>query len=65
MTETRMAPDEKFGWWICACVKRDRKGRMTHIAYNPPTRKKCGRCGCVQKPNNRADATPPSGDAGA
>ncbi len=32
-------------WWACACVKRDRKGKMSHIKLHPPTTRKCKTCG--------------------
>ena len=34
----------KIGSWTCACVKRYRKGDMTHIALHPETTKQCPKC---------------------
>lgn len=36
-------------WWPCACVKRTRKGRMSHIKLHHPSAKKCRACGCTKK----------------
>lgn len=30
--------------WVCACVKRDRAGNMTHIKINPAKRLRCRKC---------------------
>lgn len=47
MKEPKKIPD---GYWPCACVKRDRKGNMTHIKMHPPTAKKCKTCDATRPP---------------
>jgi hypothetical protein len=37
------------GWWPCACVKRNRRGQMTHFAAHPPTQKRCSRCSMTRE----------------
>lgn len=32
------------GYWPCACVKRDKKGNLSKIKFNPPSRKRCSVC---------------------
>lgn len=41
-------PENQENYWVCACVKRDRKGRMTHIKENHRSVAKCRRCGCTR-----------------
>lgn len=36
--------------WPCACVKRDRKGNLTHIRVNDASVRKCRDCGSVRPP---------------
>ena len=31
--------------WPCACVKRDRKGNMTHIKLHSEKSRSCKKCG--------------------
>ena len=35
--------------WPCACVKRDAKGKATHIKLNAPLVKRCRKCGCTKQ----------------
>jgi hypothetical protein len=35
-------------YWPCACIKRNRKGELTHIKAHPPSRKKCRKCGATK-----------------
>ncbi len=37
------------GDWACACVKRDRAGRLTHICINDATLDRCSRCGATRE----------------
>ena len=37
---------ERLDYWPCACVKRDRRGVMTHIKLLPPNIRKCNVCKC-------------------
>ena len=43
------AEAEHFGWWVCACVKRDRTGRLTHLKMNAPTVTVCRKCRCTKE----------------
>jgi hypothetical protein len=43
--------------WPCACVKRDRKGRMTHIRLNAPEVERCRRCGATRDAAERLGRT--------
>jgi hypothetical protein len=36
--------------WPCACVKRNSKGKMTHIKLNPPAMRVCSACKCKRPP---------------
>lgn len=49
-TKKRAIPDD---WWVCACVKRDASGTMTHLKAHAPERKKCGRCGCTKEQHDK------------
>lgn len=42
--KTPVPPD----YWPCACVKRDKAGNLTHFGMQPPTVKRCRRCGAKQ-----------------
>ncbi len=44
MAKQQPTPDRK-DWWACSCVKRNRKGELTHIKLHPPDAPKCRRCG--------------------
>ena len=35
--------------WVCACVKRDRKGQMTHLKVHDRSVVKCRQCGSTLK----------------
>lgn len=37
--------------WPCACVRRGKDGKMTHIRVNSPALSKCNVCG-VKRPND-------------
>lgn len=39
----RSAPKSEY--WVCACVRRDRSGRMTGLKFNHPDVKRCRKCG--------------------
>ena len=43
-------------WWPCACVKRDKSGRMTHIALHNPSEKSCKKCKCKRPPASACKA---------
>lgn len=34
--------------WPCACFKRNKAGRMTHIKLNAPELAKCPKCKCTR-----------------
>lgn len=40
--------DVPAGYWPCACVKRNRTGKMTHIKLLPPEKERCRVCGCTK-----------------
>lgn len=49
-TEIVDVSDKKLreGYWPCACVKRDKDGRMTHIKLQSAKRKHCPKCKSVR-----------------
>ena len=54
MTVATIAADDEFAdWWVCACVKRDKAGRMKAIKRHSPQTKRCRVCGC-----SKSDVTP-------
>jgi hypothetical protein len=38
------------GYWVCACVRRDRAGNLSQIKFNPTRVKRCRKCGCERPP---------------
>ena len=38
--------DEIAEYWVCACVKRDRAGNMTHFKGHCQTVTRCPKCKC-------------------
>lgn len=42
-------------YWVCACVKRNRKGVMTAIRTNHPDVKRCSKCGCTKERHDQLD----------
>jgi hypothetical protein len=40
-------------YWPCACVKRDRAGRLTHIKQHHRTVERCQRCGSTREQADR------------
>ncbi len=44
--------------WPCACVKRNRRGLMTHIKLNHPTLRRCRKCGCTREQSEKAAVQP-------
>lgn len=49
--EVRQKRIEKM--WVCACVKRDRKGVMTHLKAHDRSVKKCRKCGSTLEQHDR------------
>jgi len=39
--------------WPCACVKRGRDGKLSHIKMNPVSRKRCPVCKCKPLPDDQ------------
>lgn len=54
MPKPILVVDLKEDGWPCACVKRNRKGQMTHIKLNHPSLKRCSRCKCTKEDSDRA-----------
>jgi hypothetical protein len=48
--EVVVDPIKPGEWWICACVKRNRKGDMTHIRNNSFEVLACRSCGTKRPP---------------
>lgn len=44
------------GYWVCACVRRDKRGNMTAIKMNPPMSKRCRACGTTKLDADRIAA---------
>lgn len=44
---TMKQPDESTHW-VCACVKRDKQKKLSHIKMNPMSLKRCRVCGCTR-----------------
>lgn len=52
-----LSDDERFimeHGWPCACVKRERGGRMSHIKLHHPDIRECKKCGCTKDDSERA-----------
>ena len=57
----KLTPQEadKLGYWVCACVKRDRQGNLAAVKMNHPSIKRCRKCGAVPPPKEKkCTATP-------
>ena len=37
-------------YWVCACVKRDRQGNMTHIGSRHHSLRRCPECNAERPP---------------
>lgn len=44
--------DPRIGGWPCACQKRDRRGKLTHVRVHPQTVERCGACGATRDAQN-------------
>jgi hypothetical protein len=43
-------------YWVCACVKRTRRGVLTHLKCHAPTVDRCRVCGITKAQTERVDA---------
>lgn len=50
-----IADAESQGYWLCACVKRNRSGVMTHLKMNHPSVEHCEVCNTTQAESKRIE----------